>query len=210
MLKYQTLKVSKEGLDYFWRDGSLNTKFQKGAFTPILPRRFTLIFAKLFLNVDNVFQWMLMVDWVLLYQIIKSNFRYWGCTGQKLKISLQISFRDAEAFVNNAHILRNISINYYLLINVNMMHKCWFLMNVHIKRKLNQTRLWAQNYYKCGSALSSTSSRRAKRMITIVFLWLQASIALSALTTTPLARSWLLFWKMLQLIGAVETDWTGD
>ena len=56
MSKYQTLKVSREGLNYFWSDESLNTKFQKGAFAPILPRRFTFIFAKLSLNVDNIFQ----------------------------------------------------------------------------------------------------------------------------------------------------------
>ena len=35
---------------------------------------------------------------------VKVQILAWGCTGQKLKISLQISFRDAEAFVNNAHI----------------------------------------------------------------------------------------------------------
>ena len=33
---------------------------------------------------------------------VKVQILAWGCTGQKLKISLQISFRDA--FVNNAHV----------------------------------------------------------------------------------------------------------
>jgi hypothetical protein len=36
MSKYQNVKVSKEGLD-FWSDWLLNTKFQKGSFAPILP-----------------------------------------------------------------------------------------------------------------------------------------------------------------------------
>ena len=47
------------------------------SFRDVLPRRFTFIFAKLSLNVDNILKWMLMIDWLMLYQIIKSKFRYW-------------------------------------------------------------------------------------------------------------------------------------